>query len=95
MNALNRQVQEEIREAARQATVRADVKSVIVYGGEKVFAAGADIKELAELSFVRMETPPEEPEIGEVGTPVISIDTVAREENGVSYLAPGTVTFHW
>ncbi|UYP17658.1 enoyl-CoA hydratase-related protein [Rhodococcus sp. Z13] len=54
MNALNRQVQEEIREAARQATVRADVKSVIVYGGEKVFAAGADIKELAELSFVRM-----------------------------------------
>ena len=54
MNALNRQLQEEIREAARQATVRADVKAVIVYGGEKVFAAGADIKELAELDFVRM-----------------------------------------
>ena len=54
MNALNRRLQEEIREAARQATVRADVKSVIVYGGEKVFAAGADIKELAELSFVQV-----------------------------------------
>ncbi|MEU5843344.1 enoyl-CoA hydratase-related protein [Rhodococcus sp. NPDC047139] len=54
MNALNRQLQEEIREAARQATVRSEVKSVIVYGGEKVFAAGADIKELAELSFVQM-----------------------------------------
>lgn len=54
MNALNRQLQEEIREAAREATVRSDVKSVIVYGGEKVFAAGADIKELAELSFVQM-----------------------------------------
>ena len=54
MNALNRQLQEEIREAARQATVRADVKAVTVYGGEKVFAAGADIKELAELDFVRM-----------------------------------------
>ncbi|WP_068156637.1 enoyl-CoA hydratase-related protein [Rhodococcus phenolicus] len=54
MNALNRQVQEEIRAAAREATVRADVKAVVVYGGEKVFAAGADIKELAEMSFVQM-----------------------------------------
>ncbi|MGV9748215.1 enoyl-CoA hydratase-related protein [Rhodococcus zopfii] len=54
MNALNRQVQEEIRAAAREATVRADVRAVIVYGGEKVFAAGADIKELAETSFVQM-----------------------------------------
>lgn len=54
MNALNRQLQEEIREAAREATVRSDVKAVIVYGGEKVFAAGADIKELADLSFVQM-----------------------------------------
>jgi enoyl-CoA hydratase len=54
MNALNRQVQEEIREAAREATVRDDVKAVIVYGGEKVFAAGADIKEMADLSYVQM-----------------------------------------
>ncbi|EHK80685.1 enoyl-CoA hydratase-related protein [Rhodococcus pyridinivorans] len=54
MNALNRQLQEEIRAAAREATVRSDVKSVIVYGGEKVFAAGADIKEMADLSYVQM-----------------------------------------
>ncbi|MEE2057655.1 enoyl-CoA hydratase-related protein [Rhodococcus artemisiae] len=54
MNALNRQVQEEIRDAAREATVRDDVKAVIVYGGEKVFAAGADIKEMADLSYVQM-----------------------------------------
>ncbi|MFD6857795.1 enoyl-CoA hydratase-related protein [Rhodococcus sp. NPDC060086] len=54
MNALNRQVQEEIRDAAREATVRDDVKAVIVYGGEKVFAAGADIKEMADLNFVQM-----------------------------------------
>lgn len=54
MNALNRQVQEEIRAAARQATVDPDVKAVILYGGEKVLAAGADIKEMAELDFVRM-----------------------------------------
>ncbi|TWH09098.1 enoyl-CoA hydratase [Rhodococcus rhodochrous J45] len=54
MNALNRQLQEEIRAAAREATVRSDVRSVIVYGGEKVFAAGADIKEMADLSYVQM-----------------------------------------
>jgi enoyl-CoA hydratase len=54
MNALNRQVQEEIRAAATEATERADVRAVIVYGGEKVFAAGADIKEMADMSYVDM-----------------------------------------
>jgi enoyl-CoA hydratase/carnithine racemase len=54
MNALNKQVQEEIRAAATEATERDDVRAVIVYGGQKVFAAGADIKEMAELSYVDM-----------------------------------------
>ena len=54
MNALNRQLQEEIRAAARAASVDSSVKAVIVYGGEKVFAAGADIKEMAELSAAQM-----------------------------------------
>jgi hypothetical protein len=54
MNALNRQVQEEIRDAARGATVDSSVKAVIVYGGEKVFAAGADIKEMLELTPAQM-----------------------------------------
>jgi enoyl-CoA hydratase/carnithine racemase len=50
MNALNVQVQEEIRAAAMEATTRTDVKAVIVYGGERVFAAGADIKEMQAMS---------------------------------------------
>jgi enoyl-CoA hydratase/carnithine racemase len=54
MNALNQQVQEEIRAAAGEATERDDVKAVVVYGGEKVFAAGADIKEMADLSYTDM-----------------------------------------
>ncbi len=54
MNALNKQVQEEIRAAAQEATDRADVRAVIVYGGPKVFAAGADIKEMALMSYVDM-----------------------------------------
>jgi enoyl-CoA hydratase/carnithine racemase len=54
MNALNRQVQEEIRAAAQEASRRDDVRAVVVYGGEKVFAAGADIKEMADMSYADM-----------------------------------------
>ncbi|MGQ0839808.1 enoyl-CoA hydratase/isomerase family protein [Actinokineospora sp.] len=51
MNAINRQLQAELRVAAHEARERDDVKSVIVYGGPKVFAAGADVKEFAEMSY--------------------------------------------
>jgi enoyl-CoA hydratase/carnithine racemase len=54
MNALDAQVQEEIRAAATEATERDDVRAVIVYGGERVFAAGADIKEMADMSYADM-----------------------------------------
>jgi enoyl-CoA hydratase/carnithine racemase len=54
MNALNTQVQEELRAAATAATTDSGVRAVIVYGGETVFAAGADIKEMADMSYVDM-----------------------------------------
>ena len=54
MNALNQQLHLEIRAAAQEAAERADIRAVIVYGGEKVFAAGADIKEMADLSYGEM-----------------------------------------
>jgi enoyl-CoA hydratase/carnithine racemase len=54
MNALNVQVQEEIRAAAAEATARDEVRAVVVYGGERVFAAGADIKEMADMSYTDM-----------------------------------------
>src|SRR5664279_1042996 len=54
MNALNVAVQEEIRAAALEATERADVRAVVLYGGPKVFAAGADIKEMVEMSYADM-----------------------------------------
>jgi len=52
MNALNIQVQEELRAAATAVTNDPEVRAVIVYGGAKVFAAGADIKEMADMSYV-------------------------------------------
>jgi enoyl-CoA hydratase/carnithine racemase len=54
MNALNVQVQEEIRAAATEAAEREDVRAVVVYGGERVFAAGADIREMADMSYTDM-----------------------------------------
>ncbi len=54
MNALNEQVQEEIRAAATECAEREDVKAVVVWGGEKVFAAGADVKEMADMSYTDM-----------------------------------------
>ena len=54
MNALSAQVQDEMRNAASEASTRDDVRAVVVYGGEKVFAAGADIKEMADMSYTDM-----------------------------------------
>lgn len=45
MNALSLQVWREIGEAAAEAAERDDVGAVVVWGGPKVFAAGADITE--------------------------------------------------
>lgn len=56
VNALNNQVQAELAEAAREVTERADISSVILYGGEKTFAGGADIKEMAARSYPEMVT---------------------------------------
>jgi enoyl-CoA hydratase/carnithine racemase len=46
MNAISFQVQDELRAACAEATERDDVRAV-VYGGERVFAAGNDVKEMA------------------------------------------------
>jgi enoyl-CoA hydratase/carnithine racemase len=54
MNALNAQVQDEIAAAAERVAGDDDIRAAIIYGGEKVFAAGADIKEMADASYGRM-----------------------------------------
>ena len=54
MNALNAQVQDEIAAAAAEVSADASVRAVVLYGGPKVFAAGADIKEMADASYGRM-----------------------------------------
>jgi enoyl-CoA hydratase/carnithine racemase len=54
MNALNAEMQDALHLAAVEASERRDVSAVILYGGEKVFAAGADIKEMQTMSYTDM-----------------------------------------
>src|SRR5258708_9146634 len=51
MRAVKAQVREGMAGAAAQGTAGLDSRAAVIYGGEKVFAAGADIKEMAEASY--------------------------------------------
>ena len=54
VNALNDQVTAELADAARAADADQDVRAVIIYGGERVFAGGADIAVMAEAGYAEM-----------------------------------------
>ncbi len=54
MNALDAELQDALGDAAAELTADPTVAAVIVYGGEKVFAAGADIKEMERMSYTDM-----------------------------------------
>ncbi|GAB3025657.1 enoyl-CoA hydratase [Mycobacterium bourgelatii] len=51
LNALNSQVMDEVTTAATELDNDPGIGAIIITGSEKAFAAGADIKEMAELSF--------------------------------------------
>lgn len=51
VNALNFQVWDELLEAATLLATDAEARAVVLWGGERTFAAGADIKAMAGESF--------------------------------------------
>ena len=51
LNALNSQVMAEVTAAAAELDADPGIGAIVITGSEKAFAAGADIKEMAELSF--------------------------------------------
>lgn len=50
VNAINAQMHGDLAAAATAAADNEQVRAVVIYGGEKAFAAGADIKEMADKS---------------------------------------------
>ena len=56
VNALSRAMQEELRAVSRDVAGRSDVDAVVFTGSERVFAAGADIKEMRTMTHAQMVT---------------------------------------
>lgn len=54
VNAMNAAMQDQLRAVALDAAGRDDVRAVVIYGGERSFAAGADVKEMAAMSHADM-----------------------------------------
>jgi cyclohexa-1,5-dienecarbonyl-CoA hydratase len=54
LNAINEDLTGELLDAAQEAARRDDVGAVVLYGGEKVFAAGADVKMMAGMGPVEV-----------------------------------------
>ena len=56
LNALNSELLNELADAVTQADANERVRVLVVTGSEKAFAAGADIREMSEKSFVDVYT---------------------------------------
>lgn len=56
LNALNSELLGELADALAQADANDKVRCIVLTGSEKAFAAGADIKEMSEKSFVDVFT---------------------------------------
>lgn len=54
MNALDAAMQRGLRQAAGVVSESREVRAVVLYGGPKVFAAGADVKEMADWDYLDM-----------------------------------------
>src|SRR5438093_3946955 len=50
MNAIDDQLTRDLKAAAAEAGGRDDVGAVVIWGGEKIFAAGADVKMMLPMS---------------------------------------------
>ncbi len=56
MNALNQELLGELCSALEEADTSDKVRCILITGSEKAFAAGADIKEMSEMSFTDVYT---------------------------------------
>lgn len=51
LNALNSELFHELNDAAKKADDDTSINAIVITGSEKAFAAGADIKEMKEMTF--------------------------------------------
>lgn len=56
LNALNQQVLSELVQVLTEADADPDLRCMVLTGSDKAFAAGADVKEMAGMSYAEMAT---------------------------------------
>ena len=54
LNALSMEVRDELSVAIREMSLNENIGAIVLTGNEKAFAAGADIKEMQQLSYMDM-----------------------------------------
>lgn len=54
VNAISAQVQDRLAAAAAQVSADPKIRAAVLYGGQKLFAAGVDIKEMAGATYPQM-----------------------------------------
>jgi enoyl-CoA hydratase/carnithine racemase len=54
MNAISVQMQADLSAAAATVTAAPAIRAAVIYGGDKTFAAGADVKEMADQNYPEM-----------------------------------------
>ena len=54
MNAIDEQVRAELHAAGVEVRDRSDIRAAVIWGGERVFAAGADIKQMSSRTYSDM-----------------------------------------
>jgi len=54
LNALNRELMLEVRDALKSLDDNKDVRAIVITGNERAFAAGADIKQMADATAISM-----------------------------------------
>ena len=72
-NALARPVSEELAEAARRVAAEDAVRAVVLWGGEKIFAAGADIRAMVDLGPEDIE-----PDVSPLGAACLALEAIPK-----------------
>ncbi|MET3861630.1 enoyl-CoA hydratase/carnithine racemase [Dietzia sp. 2505] len=88
VNALSRGMQEELRTVAQEVSGRSDVDAVVFTGSERVFAGGADIKEMRQMPYAQMLTEARELQsaftaVAEIPQPTVAAITGAALGGGM------------
>lgn len=80
VNALSIALQGELRDAAEEVGADPDIRAAVIYGGEKVFAAGADVTEMAprnsaEMAAISRRLHASFRAVADIGKPVVAAIT--------------------